>query len=107
MLLLPSILPFHAWNHPAPAGLSQAKRKILSEGLVSNAATLLDFSPGAGNGASPASLMPGTMGAANSSSKRKRSGMTVASEDFSGKGKASKFMDCAECDISRVQDRTA
>ncbi|CAN0423965.1 unnamed protein product, partial [Pylaiella littoralis] len=67
--------------------LSQAKRKILSEGLVSNAATLLEFSPGAGNGASPASLMLSAMGAARSSSKRKRSGVTVARRDSPGKGK--------------------
>lgn len=59
-----------------PPGLSQGQRKILSKGLVSNGATLLDFSPGDGNVSSPATLMPNAsqilMAAAKSSSKRKR-----------------------------------
>lgn len=73
------------------AGLSQAKRQIFSKGLVSNAATLLDFPPGDSNGASSSSLLPSASGlfaggpAKGSSSKRKRSGSFGGSSSGSRK----------------------
>lgn len=72
--------PSVSCNTPLSVGLSQAKRQILSKGLASNAATLLDFPPGDSNGASPSSLVPSASDlfaggpAKGSSSKRKRLG---------------------------------
>ncbi|CAM9646743.1 unnamed protein product [Scytosiphon promiscuus] len=72
--------------------LSQAKRQILSKGLVSNGATVLDFSPGDGDGAAPASPSPPSameilMGAARGSAKRKRPNDGAAGGGSAAKGK--------------------
>ena len=97
------ILPFHVLQHPALcAGLSQGKRQILSKGLVSNAATLLDFPPGDSSGASPASLMGQSAaglfagGAAKGSSKRKRTSAGLADGGSSQKKKVRATCVC-EC----------
>lgn len=58
---------------PLGAGLSQGQRKIMSKGMVSNGATVLDFLSGPGGGSSPESPLPNAcqllMSAARSSSK--------------------------------------
>lgn len=58
---------------PLDAGLSQGQRKVISKGMVSNGATVLDFLPGPGGGSSPESPLPNAcqllMSAARRSSK--------------------------------------
>eukprot|EP00752_Nemacystus_decipiens_P002205 g2097.t1 len=76
-----------------PTGLSHTKRQIFSKGLASHAATVLDFPPGDGHGASSSTLMASTSklfggGPAKSpSSKRKRSGSLDGSSGSSKKSK--------------------
>lgn len=96
----PPTLPYMPYYTPLSAGLSQAKRQIFSKGLVSNAATLLEFPQADSNGASPSSssLMPNApalfagVPAKSSSSKRKRSGSLGGSSSGLRKKASTKSM---------------